>query len=98
MPSLRPCEGRPRWQSCSVSCCLVLASSSFLYVSRRGPFGRQIVLTLVEPPAVLGIPQLELVVAAQLLRGMDRPERVVERLATDRDQVGVARLQNLLGL
>ena len=37
-------------------------------------------------------------VAAQLLRRMHRPERIVERLPADRDQVGVAVLQHLLGL
>src|SRR5512138_3263768 len=55
---------------------------------------REVVLALVEPPSVFRIPQLEVAVATHFLRRMQRPERVVERLATDRDQVGVARLQD----
>src|SRR6266436_1979012 len=58
----------------------------------------EVVLALVEPPAVLGRPHLEVGVAAQLLCRMQRPERIVERLAADGDQVGIARLQDRLGL
>src|SRR5580704_3197479 len=58
----------------------------------------QVVLSLVQPPAVLGRPHLEVGVAAQLLRRMQRPERIEQRLAADGDQVGVTRLQDRLGL
>ena len=37
-------------------------------------------------------------IAAEFLGGVQRPERIVERLPADRDQVGVAVLQDLLGL
>src|SRR5688572_20609341 len=58
----------------------------------------EVVLALVEPPAVFRRPHLEVAVAAQLLGRMHGPERVIERLTADRDQVGVTRLQDRLGL
>src|SRR5882757_10703468 len=54
----------------------------------------EVVLALLQPPAVLGRPHLEVDVAAQVLRRMHRPEWIEERLAADRDQVGVACLQD----
>ena len=41
---------------------------------------------------------LELRIDAELLRRVHRPVRIVEKLARERDQVGAAFLQDLLGL
>src|SRR5258708_22421767 len=54
------------------------------------------VLPLVQPPAVLYRPGFVFALRAQSHFRMQGPVRVVERLAADRNQVGLAALQNLL--
>src|SRR4051812_43682111 len=51
-----------------------------------------------EPPAVLLRPHRVVRIDAELARRMQRPVRVVERVASHGDQVGAARLQGFLGL
>src|SRR5690606_22025382 len=55
-------------------------------------------LALGEPPAVVGRHQPEVILDAELARGVHRPVRVVERLARERHEVRAPFLQDLLGL
>src|SRR4051812_19766467 len=65
----------------------------FFPVASVALLASQRVFPLLQPPAIFRRPEFEVGIATQRLRGMQRPERLVEGLPPDRDQVGIARLQ-----